>query len=125
MPNRKYLPSINFSVPFARWSDFYVSTKVDIKWYYPAKVGRSGGTATSPINRHFYLAKGTEKFILGRYLLLGILLILLSLRPWGVAVRPAILVNKGGKSHFRDYFIIRARYVYLSYFKKRRACNSL
>jgi hypothetical protein len=25
MPNRRYLPSINFSVPFARWSDFYVS----------------------------------------------------------------------------------------------------
>jgi hypothetical protein len=25
MPNRKYLPSINFSVPFARWSHFYVS----------------------------------------------------------------------------------------------------
>jgi hypothetical protein len=24
-PNRKYLPSINFSVPFARWSHFYVS----------------------------------------------------------------------------------------------------
>jgi hypothetical protein len=28
----------------------------------------------SPINREFYLAKGTEKFILGRYLLSGILL---------------------------------------------------
>jgi hypothetical protein len=39
----------------------------------------------SPINREFYHAKGTEKFILGRYLLSGILLILLSLRPWGVA----------------------------------------
>jgi hypothetical protein len=25
MPNRKYLLSINFSVPFARWSHFYVS----------------------------------------------------------------------------------------------------
>jgi hypothetical protein len=25
MLNRKYLPSINFSVPFARWSHFYVS----------------------------------------------------------------------------------------------------
>jgi hypothetical protein len=25
MPNRGYLPSINFSVPFARWSHFYVS----------------------------------------------------------------------------------------------------
>jgi hypothetical protein len=25
MPNRRYLPSINFSVPFARWSHFYVS----------------------------------------------------------------------------------------------------
>jgi hypothetical protein len=25
MPNRKYLPTINFSVPFARWSHFYVS----------------------------------------------------------------------------------------------------
>jgi hypothetical protein len=32
----------------------------------------------SPINREFYLAKGTEKFILGFYLLSGILLILLS-----------------------------------------------
>jgi hypothetical protein len=25
MPNRKYLPSINFFLPFARWSHFYVS----------------------------------------------------------------------------------------------------
>jgi hypothetical protein len=25
MPNRRYLPSINFSVSFARWSHFYVS----------------------------------------------------------------------------------------------------
>jgi hypothetical protein len=25
MPNRRYLPSINFSVPFARWSHFYDS----------------------------------------------------------------------------------------------------
>jgi hypothetical protein len=48
----------------------------------------------------FYLAKGTEKFILGRYLLLGILLILLSLRPSGVAARPVILENKDGKSPF-------------------------
>jgi hypothetical protein len=24
MPNRRYLPNINFSVPFARWSHFYV-----------------------------------------------------------------------------------------------------
>jgi hypothetical protein len=70
----------------------------------------------SPINREFYLAKGTEKFILGRYLLSGILLILLSLRPWGIAVRPAILENRGAKSHFCDYFTIRARYLYLSYF---------
>jgi hypothetical protein len=79
----------------------------------------------SPINREFYLAKGTEKFILGRYLLSGILLILLSLRPWGVAVRPAILESRGAKSHFCDYFIIRARYLYLSYYRKCRACNSL
>jgi hypothetical protein len=54
----------------------------------------------SPINREFYLAKGTEKFILDRYLLSGILLMLLSLRPWGVAARPAILENRGAKSHF-------------------------
>jgi hypothetical protein len=73
----------------------------------------------SPINREFYLAKGTEKFILGRYLLSGILL---SLRPWGVAPRPAILENRGAKSHFCDYFIIRAKYLYLSYYKKCRAC---
>jgi hypothetical protein len=78
----------------------------------------------SPINREFYLAKGTEKFILGRYLLSGILLMLLSLRPWGVAARPAILENRGAKSHFCDYFIIRARYLYLSYYRKCRACNS-
>jgi hypothetical protein len=56
-------------------------------------------TVVQSIGR-FYLAKGTEKFILGRYLLLGILLILLSLRPSGVAARPAILKNKGGKSPF-------------------------
>jgi hypothetical protein len=37
--------------------------------------------------------------ILGRYLLSGILLILLSLRPWGVAARPDILVNRGGNSY--------------------------
>jgi hypothetical protein len=42
----------------------------------------------SPINREFYLAKGTEKFILGKYLLLGILLILPSLRPWGLPLAP-------------------------------------
>jgi hypothetical protein len=71
----------------------------------------------SPINREFYLAKGTEKFLLGRYLLSGILLMLLSLRPWGVAARPAILENRGAKSHFCDYFIIRARYLYLSYYR--------
>jgi hypothetical protein len=82
-------------------------------------------TTVSPINREFYLAKGTEKFILGRYLLSGILLILLSLRPWGVVTRPAILENRGAKSHFCDYFIIRARYLYLSYYRKSRACNSL
>jgi hypothetical protein len=82
-------------------------------------------TPDSPINREFYLAKGTEKFILGRYLLSGILLILLSLRPWGVVACPAILENWGAKSHFCDYFIIRARYLYLSYYRKCRACNSL
>jgi hypothetical protein len=79
----------------------------------------------SPINREFYLAKGTEKFILLRYLLSGILLILLSLRPWRVAARPTILENSGAKSHFCDYFIIRARYFYQSYYRKCRACNSL
>jgi hypothetical protein len=50
---------------------------------------------------------------------------LLSLRPWGVAARPSILENKGAKSHFCDYFIIHARYLYLSYYRKCRACNSL
>jgi hypothetical protein len=70
-----------------------------------------------------YLQKSL--YLAGRYLLLGILLILPSLRPWGVAARPAILENRGGKSHFCDYFIIRARYVYLSNYKKCRACNSL
>jgi hypothetical protein len=64
-------------------------------------------------------------YVLGRYLLSGILLILLSLRPWRVAARPAILENRGAKSHFCDYFIIRARYLYLSYYIKCRACNSL
>jgi hypothetical protein len=79
----------------------------------------------NPINREFYLAKGTEKFILGRYLLLGILLILLTLRPWRVAARRATLVNRGAKSHFCDYFIIRARYLDLSHNVKYRARNSL
>jgi hypothetical protein len=50
-----------------------------------------------------------------------LLLILPSLRPWGVAARHAILENRCGKSHFCDYFIIRARYVYLSYYRKCRA----
>jgi hypothetical protein len=82
----------------------------------------------SPINREFYLAKGTFLyllFILGRYLLSGLLLILLSLRPWGVAARPAILENRGAKSHFCNYFIIRERYLYLSSYRKCRACYSL
>jgi hypothetical protein len=92
---------------------FRLKNSVELEWSY------------SPINREFYLAKGTEKFILGRYLLSGILLMLLSLRPWGVAARPAILENKGAKSHFCDYFIIHARYLYLSYYRKCRACNSL
>jgi hypothetical protein len=35
MPNRKYLPCINFSVPFARWSHFYVS----IDWNIVLKNG--------------------------------------------------------------------------------------
>jgi hypothetical protein len=87
--------------------------------------GNFNKTTISPINREFYLAKGTEKFILGRYLLSGILLMLLSLRPWGVAARPAILENRGAKSHFCDYFIIRARYLYRSCYRKCRACNSL
>jgi hypothetical protein len=72
----------------------------------------------SPINRKFYLAKGTEKFIPGRHPPPGILLISPSLRP-------AILDNRGAKSHPRDYFTIRARYLYLSYYRKCRACNSL
>jgi hypothetical protein len=33
MPNRKCLPSINFSVPFARWSHFYVSIDWTINEY--------------------------------------------------------------------------------------------
>jgi hypothetical protein len=41
------------------------------------------------------------------------------------AARPAILENRGGKSHFCDYFINRARYVSLSYYRKCRAYNSL
>jgi hypothetical protein len=94
------------------------SSKVSQNYIYLPKT-------PSPINRKFYLAKGTEKFILGRYLLSGILLILLSLRPWGVAARPAILENRGAKSHFFDYFIFRARYLYLSYYRKCRACYSL
>jgi hypothetical protein len=72
---------------------------------------RTARCHNSPINREFYLAKGTEKFILGRYLLSVILLILLNLRPWRVAARPAILENRGAKSHFCDYFIIRAKNV--------------
>jgi hypothetical protein len=47
--------------------------------------------------------------IIDRYHLLGILLILLHLPPWGVAARSAILENKGEKSLFWDYFIIRAK----------------
>jgi hypothetical protein len=60
--------------------------------YYAGRFNKQNRSdkRVSPINREFYLAKGTEKFILGRYLLSGILLILLSLRPWGVAARPAI-----------------------------------
>jgi hypothetical protein len=43
-----------------------------------------------------HLAKGTEKFIL------GILLILLSLRPWGVVARAVTLENRGRKSLFSN-----------------------
>jgi hypothetical protein len=48
-----------------------------------------------------------------------------SLRSWGVAARPAMLENRGGKSHLSDYFVIRAGYAYLSYYRKCRAYNSL
>jgi hypothetical protein len=41
MPNRRYLPSINFSVPFARWSDFYVSMAQN----------HQGGKFASPANK--------------------------------------------------------------------------
>jgi hypothetical protein len=34
MPNRKYLPSINFFVPFARWNHFYVSIDWTIVFWY-------------------------------------------------------------------------------------------
>jgi hypothetical protein len=78
---------------------FYKITNVQVMKFIPVK----DSTLYSPFNREFYLAKGTEKFILGRYLLSGILLILFSLRPWGVPARPAILENRGAKSHFCDY----------------------
>jgi hypothetical protein len=75
----------------------------------------------SPINREFYLAKGTEKFILAIRHIINIV----EFATLGVAARPAILENRGAKSHFWDYFITRARYLYLSYYRKCRACNSL
>jgi hypothetical protein len=49
--------------------------------------------------------------------------ILLSLRPWGVAARPAILENRGAKSHFCDYFIIRPRYRRYKEIKKSKTVN--
>jgi hypothetical protein len=40
MPNKKYLPSINFFVPFATWSHFYVSIDWTIVfWYLKIKSG--------------------------------------------------------------------------------------
>jgi hypothetical protein len=69
----------------------------------------------SPINREFYLAKGTEKFILAIRHIINIV----------EFATPLILENRGAKSHFWDYFITRARYLYLSYYRKCRACNSL
>jgi hypothetical protein len=37
MRNRKYLPIINFSVPFARWSHFYVSIDWTIRKFAATK----------------------------------------------------------------------------------------
>jgi hypothetical protein len=82
----------------------------------------------SPVNRDIKMAptcKRYRKVYTWQVFSIRLLLILLSLRPWGVAARPAILANRGGKSHFCDYFIIRAKYVYLSYYRKCRAYNSI
>jgi hypothetical protein len=69
--------------------EFFFYCRIDVgvsssKWTFDFKNGvQINQSICSPINNEFYLAKGTEKFILGRYLLSGMLLMLLSLRPWG------------------------------------------
>jgi hypothetical protein len=89
--------------------EFFFYCRIDVgvsssKWTFDFKNGvQINQSICSPINNEFYLAKGTEKFILGRYLLSGMLLMLLSLRPWGVAARPAILENRGAKSRLFHY----------------------
>jgi hypothetical protein len=45
----------------------FVTSKKDLFSFFV--VNLDPFTTVSPINREFYLAKGTEKFILGRYLL--------------------------------------------------------
>jgi hypothetical protein len=73
MPNRRYLPSINFSVPFARWSHFYVSIDWTILFY--CLLSLQGQCCTNNKNNHScnicnYLFK---------FLILGVLLLLLLL----------------------------------------------
>jgi hypothetical protein len=87
-------------------SSIYLKTR---ELNYLAKISRSCFSPFSPINREFYLAKGTEKFILGRYLLSGILLMLLSLRPWGVAAIYLILLYGAFPILLHGRFVDRAR----------------
>jgi hypothetical protein len=87
-------------------------------------VGRVPQNKThNPVNRDIKMALPCQRY--RNVYIWQISSIRLSVRPWGVAACPVILVNRSGKSHFGDDFIIRARYIYLSYYKKCRACNSL
>jgi hypothetical protein len=89
-------------------------------------VGHSSGN--SPVNRDIKMAppcKSYRKVYTWQVTSIRHIISIAKFATLGVAARPDILENRGGKSHFCDYFIIRARYTYLSYYKKCKAYNSL
>jgi hypothetical protein len=59
MPNRRYLPSINFSVPYARWSHFYVS----IDWTKDQETRHKINLKSTKPVQQIKLSKGFKQFI--------------------------------------------------------------
>jgi hypothetical protein len=93
MPNRRYLPSINFSVPFARWSHFYVS----IDWTIPKSkifkfLKRDCGTipVAQIISGKIEIFSKHQRFLTAtessKYLLIFVLYVCVILCEFGTAV---------------------------------------